>query len=266
MSWHLTPAQAHEYAAHRADEITAMSVEAHLMHCAPCRSLVPTDEQWLADSWAELRDVVDRPRTGPVEALLARTGLAESTAKLLAATPRLYRAWLAATVAVLAAALLAAHTLPKGSLVFVFVAPVVPLLGVALAYGRGVDPAHTLTSVTPLAGQRLLFLRTCAVLVPALTLCTAVALLLPGTTAPWTAALWLLPALTLVAGSLVLGRWMHLSAAAGVMGSLWAAALFTLFLVEHSAPVVLLAPPSQVWWGTALALLLGTLLLRVRTA
>ncbi|WP_017572610.1 hypothetical protein [Nocardiopsis halotolerans] len=266
MSWHLTPAQAHEYAHHRADEVTAMSVEAHITHCAPCRDLLPADEDWLARSWEELRDVVDRPRRGPVEALLASLGMREGTAKLLAATPALYRSWLLATVAVLAAALLAAHHLPRGSLMFVFVAPVVPLAGVALAYGRGVDPAHSLTSVTPLAGQRLLFLRTCAVLVPALTLCMSVSLLLPSAHTPGRAAFWLLPALTLVAGSLVLSRWIHLSAASAALGVLWLVALSVMAVSEHAAPIQLLLPQAQVWWAGALVALLGAILLRVRTA
>lgn len=264
--WHLTPAQAHDYAARRSDEITAMSVEAHLMHCAPCRSLLPADESWLADSWSSLRDVVDRPRRGPVETLLASVGLRAETAKLLAATPRLYQAWLGSTVVVLAAALIAAHVLPRGSLMFVFLAPVVPLVGVALAYGRGVDPAHTLASVTPMAGQRLLFLRTCSVLVPALLLCTGAALMLPYTTTAWDAVFWLLPSLTLVAGSLLLGRWIHLSAASGIVGVLWLAILGLVSLSGQTVPVGVFAPQAQLWWGVALAVLAGLLLLRVRVA
>ncbi|MFL1379027.1 MULTISPECIES: zf-HC2 domain-containing protein [unclassified Nocardiopsis] len=264
--WHLTPAQAHDYAARRSDEITAMSVEAHLMHCAPCRSLLPADESWLADSWASLRDTVDRPRRGPVETVLAAVGLRAETAKLLAATPRLYQAWLGSTVVVLAAALFAAHLLPRGSLMFVFLAPVVPLVGVALAYGRGVDPAHTLASVTPMAGQRLLFLRTCAVLVPALLLCTGAALMLPHTTTAWDAVFWLLPSLTLVAGSLLLGHWIHLSAASGIVGILWLAVLGLVSLSGQTVPVGVFAPQAQACWGVALAALVGVLLLRVRMA
>ncbi|WP_159943791.1 MULTISPECIES: zf-HC2 domain-containing protein [unclassified Nocardiopsis] len=266
MSWHLTPAQAHEYAHHRSDDVTAMSVEAHITRCAPCRDLLPDDEAWLARSWADLRDVVDRPRRGPVEFLLSRLGVGEGTAKLLAATPGLYRAWLLATVVVLAAALLAAHHLPRGSLMFAFTAPVVPLVGVALAYGRGVDPAHALTSVTPLSGQRLLFLRTSAVLVPALTLCTAAALLLPSARTPWSAVFWLLPALTLVAGSLVLSRWLPLGAASTVVGTLWLTALGALTASGGTEPLQLLAPQAQAWWAGALIALVCAIAWRVRTA
>ncbi|MFI6578220.1 zf-HC2 domain-containing protein [Nocardiopsis sp. NPDC050513] len=264
MTWHLTPAQIRAYASHTADDVMAMSVEAHLTHCAPCRGLLPVDEDWIERSWSDLRDVVDRPRAHPVERLLRSVGLGDGTVKLLAATPQLYRAWLMSTVLVLVCALYAAHALPSGSLVFYFTAPIVPLAGVALAYGRGVDPAHTLTSITPMAGQRLLFLRTCAVLVPAVILCTLAALLMPVPTTPWSAVFWLLPALTLVAGSLVLCRWVHLSLASGAVGLLWLLCLAMLSGADHLTPLAMVAPHAQPWWASALAALVGTLLLRSR--
>lgn len=265
-SWHLTRDQLHQYANHTADGVTAMSAEAHLTHCARCRSLLPADEAWLDRSWADLRDVVDQPRRGPVESLLTAIGLRESTAKLLAATPQLYRAWLAATVLVLAMALTVAHELPRGSLLFAFTAPIVPLIGVALAYGRGVDPAHSLASVTPLAGYRLLFMRTAAVLVPALTLCTVAAFLMPSVSTLREAVFWLLPALAMVAGCLTLSQWMSPSTAGGVVGAGWLLALVLLGSADGLDPFVLFVPTAQVVWAAALTLLAGVLLIRLRTA
>ncbi|WP_017544982.1 zf-HC2 domain-containing protein [Nocardiopsis prasina] len=266
MSWHLTHDQLHRYAAHTADDVTAMSAEAHLTHCAHCRSLLPADEDWLDRSWADLRDVVDQPRRGAVERLLSAIGLRENTAKLLAATPQLYRAWLGATVLVLTMALAVAHEVPRGSLLFSITAPVVPLIGVALAYGRGVDPAHSLTSVTPLAGYRLLFLRTAAVLVPALVLCTTAALLMPSVSTLSEAVFWLLPALAMVAGCLALSRWMALSLAGGGVGAAWLLALVLLGATDGLDPLLLFTPTAQASWATALALLAGVVLLRVRAA
>ena len=266
MSWHLTHDQLHRYAAHTADEVTAMSAEAHLTHCARCRDLLPVDRAWLDRSWADLRDVVDQPRRGPIERLLSALGLRETTAKLLAATPQLYRAWLTATVLVLAMALTVAHELPRGSLLFAFTAPTVPLIGVALAYGRGVDPAHSLTSVTPLAGYRLLFLRTAAVLVPALALCTTAAFLMPSVSTLWEATFWLLPALAMVAGCLALSQWMPLSMAGGVVGVAWLLTLFLLGSAEGLDPLLLFTPTAQTGWAAALTLLAGVILVRVRTA
>ncbi|MBR8741754.1 zf-HC2 domain-containing protein [Nocardiopsis sp. MG754419] len=266
MSWHLTHDQLHRYATHTADDVTAMSAEAHLTHCSHCRDRLPTDEAWLERSWADLRDIVDRPRPSPLERLLTALGLREHTATLLAATPTLYRAWLAATVIVLAATLALAHEIPRGTLLFACTAPVVPLVGVALAYGRGVDPAHSLASVTPWAGPRLLLLRTCAVLAPALTLCTIAALLMPAVTTVHETVFWLLPALAMVAGCLALGRWMHLSMAGGVIGGGWLLLLTVCTLLDGTDPLQVFSPLAQAGWATALALLAAVIALRVRTA
>ncbi|GAB3708506.1 zf-HC2 domain-containing protein [Nocardiopsis oceani] len=266
MSWHLTHHQLQRYATRTADDVTAMSVEAHLMHCADCRDRMPADEAWLERSWANLRDLVDQPHRGPLERLLSAVGLRENTAKLLAATPQLYRGWLVATVAVLAMALTIAHELPQGSLLFSFTAPIVPLAGVALAYGRAVDPAYSLTAVTPLAGYRLLLLRTCAVLVPALTLCTVAALMMPSAATLWGAVFWLLPALAMVAGCLALNRWMSLAAAAGTIGGGWVLSLGLLSAADSLDPLLLFVPAAQAIWAAVLALLAVAVLTRVRTA
>ncbi|ASU84474.1 hypothetical protein CDO52_18190 [Nocardiopsis gilva YIM 90087] len=258
MTWHLTSRQLTDYATGRADIAMAMSAEAHLMHCATCRQALPTDEEWLETSWAQLRDIVDRPRRGLLERALEASGLKESTARLLVATPTLYRAWLIAMVVVLGTALIAAHTVPRGSLMFYFLAPVLPLVGVALAYGRGVDPAHEFTSVTPMAGQRLLFLRAMAVLVPALTLCTGAALLLPGVGGPdWAPVAWLLPALTLVAASLMLSRWVNLTLASALLAGGWLAALALTATAKHLKPEQLFAAHAQVLWAAAFVLIVG---------
>ncbi len=266
MSWHLTHDQLHRYATHTADDVTAMSAEAHLTNCTRCRELLPTDQAWLDRSWAGLRDIVDQPRRSPIERLLSAVGLRESTAKLLAATPQLYRAWLAATVLVLAMALTVAYELPRGSLLFAFTVPVVPLIGVALAYGRGVDPAHSLTSVTPLTGYRLLFLRTAAVLVPALVLCTTAAFLMPSVSTLWDAVFWILPALAMVAGCLTLSRWMPMSLAGGILGTAWLLTLFLLGVTDGLDPLLLFDPAAQAGWALALTVLAGVILIRVKTA
>lgn len=131
-----------------------MAVEAHLARCSDCRNAVPADEAWLDRSWDALLEVVDSPRRSPLEWLFARLGLPEHRARLLAATPALRRAWLTATVAVLAFAVLAAHLAESGwpLLTFLLVAPVLPVLAVATAYGPRVDPMHEITATTPTAG------------------------------------------------------------------------------------------------------------------
>ncbi|MFC3997777.1 zf-HC2 domain-containing protein [Nocardiopsis sediminis] len=253
MTWHLTSRQLTDYSTGRADDAIAMSVEAHLMHCATCRANLPGDDDWLQSSWADLRDVVDRPRRGLLERLLTALGINEGTARLLVATPTLYRAWLVAMVAVLGCALVTAYTMNGGSLLFYFLAPVLPLGGVALAYGRTVDPAHEFTGVTPMAGQRLLFVRALAVLVPALALCTVAALLLPGRGPEWGPVAWLLPALTLVAGSLALTRWLNLGVSSAMIAGGWLVALAVSTVERRAVPAHFFAPEAQGAWAVALA-------------
>ncbi|MFC4564773.1 zf-HC2 domain-containing protein [Nocardiopsis mangrovi] len=253
MTWHLTSRQLTDYSTGNADDAIAMSAEAHLMHCAICRAALPGDDDWLESSWADLRDIVDRPRRGLLERLLTAVGINEATARLLVATPALYRAWLVAMVAVLGCAVATAYTVHGGSLLFYFLAPVLPLGGVALAYGRTVDPAHEFTGVTPMAGQRLLFVRALAVLVPALVLCTVAALLLPGKgPAEWGPVAWLLPALTLVAGSLALSRWLNLGVSSAMIGGGWLAALAISTAERQAAPAHFFAPEAQAAWAVAL--------------
>lgn len=265
MTWHLPARQLADYATGQLDHAAAMSVEAHLLNCRACRDRMPADEGWLAAQWADLRDTVDQPRPGLVERVLTAAGVNEATAHLLVATPMLYRAWLLGMVAVLGCALGAAYVLRDGSLLFLGLAPVLPLVGVALAYGRSVDPVYEVTSVTPMAGHRLLLLRAVAVLVPAIALCSAAAIGLPGGPG-WSAAGWLLPALALATGSLTLMRWWPPLVSTGLLGGCW---LALLGLVAASGPrgaaYELFTPAAQGAYAALLVLFMaGYFLLRPR--
>ncbi|TDQ49585.1 anti-sigma factor family protein [Actinorugispora endophytica] len=264
-AWHLTRQQLDDYADGRLDHAMAMSAEAHILDCPRCRAGVPADPAWIRAGWAELRDVVDRPRASLLERLLTRIGVHEAAARLLVATPMLYRAWLLAMVVVLGMALATAYNVNGGTLMFFSLAPVLPLVGVALAYGRWVDPAHEFTSVTPMAGQRLLFLRSLAVLVPAFALCLVTALLLPGHGPGWAPVAWLLPALSLVTGSLLLSRWVPLIMATGLTGTVWTGALVSTVLHHESrfAAAYLFTPPAQALYAVLLAAL-GTACIAAR--
>lgn len=104
------------------------------------------------------------------------------------------------------------------------VAPVVPVLGVALSYGPHADPLHEITAATPSGGLRLLLTRTAAVLAVSLPLLTLAALLLPASGAPGAAA-WLLPGLALTLASLALAGYVGCRAATAVTGVGWLAAV-----------------------------------------
>ncbi|MGW3667684.1 zf-HC2 domain-containing protein [Streptomyces sp. NPDC005141] len=108
-------------------------------------------------------------------------------------------------------------------------APVVPVAGVALSYGRHADPLHEIAASAPSGGLRLLLTRTAAVLAVSLPLLTVAGLLLPSSgphlpTGPATAG-WLLPGLALTLASLVLCGYVGCRTATAVVGGGWVLAV-----------------------------------------
>jgi hypothetical protein len=220
--WHVSGDLVERYVSGRIQPAGAMSVEAHLDHCGRCRAMLPTDEAWLAASWDQIVQLVVQPRLTVLERLLRRCGLPEHLARLLAATPTLSRAWLTAVVAVLAFAVVAAHAAHQATsalLPFLLVAPVLPLVGIAVAYGPRIDPAYELLTAAPAAGPRLLLLRAGAVLVSALAPAALATSLLPGSVL--LGAAWLLPALAQTAACLALSTRMPVQLAAGGLSAGW---------------------------------------------
>ena len=113
-AWHADGALLAAYHDQRLDAAARWSVEAHLTSCAACRlqagALV--DPARLRRLRAALIDTVDLPRAGAAERLLVRLGVADHTARLLAATPALRGSWLLAVASVLAFAVLAGWAHP----------------------------------------------------------------------------------------------------------------------------------------------------------
>lgn len=210
MGWHVPPELLVAYEQGRLDPVRVMAVEAHVTRCTRCRESIPIDEDWLARGWASVLDTVDAPRLGVVERLLCRLGLPEHRARLLAATPALRASWLGATAAVLSFAVLAAYASGGVSsglgshavLGFLAVAPVLPVLAVATAYGPRLDRLHEISDTTPLAGPALVLWRASAVLVVSIGMGALASVFLPAH--GWLAVAWLLPALALCLASLAL--------------------------------------------------------------
>ncbi|GAA4587193.1 hypothetical protein GCM10023194_35410 [Planotetraspora phitsanulokensis] len=257
--WHLPGELIQRYATGRLEPVQVMSVETHLSRCAACREAVPYDEEWLATSWERIEDLVDRPSPRPAARLLHRAGVPDHLATFLAATPTPARGWLAAVGAVLTFAVTAAHLAGQDPfwavhavVPFLTIAPVLPLAGIALAYGPHVDPVHELQAATPMAGPRLLLLRALAVLVPAVVLTSIAAPFLPGPGR--LAAAWLLPALALTAGTLALSTRVSPRLAAGGLVTAWLAALaLEGGLAGHV--FVFFSPAAQALYGTAAPIL-----------
>ncbi|WP_043624019.1 zf-HC2 domain-containing protein [Nonomuraea candida] len=259
--WHVRDDLRERYLAGTLPAAAAMSVEAHLERCAACRAAVPYEPEWLEASWRRLESRLAGPRPSLAERVLRHGGMPEHLARLVAVTPTLSRAWLVAVVAALAVAVLVARQGPELLPVFLIVAPVLPLSGIALAYGPRVDPAHELMAATPLAGPRLLLTRAVAVLAVATALAALAAPLLPAP--PGLSAAWLLPSLAAAAGCLALSNRLPVPIAALAVGGSWLAIVGAGGLAG-SWPVVF-GLPAQLGYA-ATALLLTLHVLRIRKA
>jgi hypothetical protein len=108
---------------------------------------------------------------------------------------------------------------------FLVLAALLPVLGVAFAYGPGVDPTYEIGITAPMSSAGLLMIRATAVLVASVLIAGLGALALPWR--GWEALAWLLPSLGLtlatlalsttvrhrVAAALVVGAWVGVAAA-----------------------------------------------------
>jgi hypothetical protein len=198
-TWHVGPDVLQAYVAGSLDAVHGASVEQHLTRCADCRLDVRplVDTHALDRAWSGVRDTIQSPPQPLAIRLARRLGLPEPTSVVLAATVSLRTSWLAGALVALTFAVLAVELAGEGLIApFLLVAPMVPVLGVAAAYGSAQDPLESLVVTAPYGRSRLILVRTVAVLVSVLPVTAAFGFLLPGPT--WLAAAWLGPALTLV--------------------------------------------------------------------
>jgi hypothetical protein len=260
--WHIPDDLRERYLGGTLDTALAMSVDAHLGRCAQCRAAVPYEPDWLEASWHRLESELITPRPALRERLLRHGGVPDHLARLLSATSTLSRAWVAAVLAALAFGVMAARQDVTLLPAFLAGAPVLPLAGIALAYGPRVDPAHELMAATPLAGPRLLLTRATAVLAVATVLAALASPLLPAP--PGLSAAWLLPSLAASTGCLALANRLPVPTAALAMGGLWLAIVGAGGLIAGSWLAVF-GPVAQLGYGLA-ALLMSFRVYRVSIA
>src|SRR4051812_19439164 len=221
--WHLDASDVTTYRDARVSDAYAASIETHLLTCSGCRELIAdsvdlVDVDRLERVWQDVVDTAEAPTAPVVERLLRLLPIRPDTARLLAATPSLRLSWITGVALVLAMASAAAHTGRYGLALFLALAPVLPVAGVALSFGPAVDPTYEVTVASPYSSTRLLLLRSLAVVLTTLTLTAAGAALLPDQQA---AAAWLLPALGLTAGTLALSTRVDPLRAGVAMSALW---------------------------------------------
>jgi hypothetical protein len=266
MTWHVDAELLRAYERGSLTPSRVMAVDAHVQACAACRAAVPADAAWLDRTWLAVAGTVAAEHPAGAERLLRRVGLPEHRARLLAATPALRWSYLAATAAVLAFAVAAAHTGQTGArttlLLFLVFAPVLPVLAVATAYGPPADSMHEITSATPAGGPSLVLWRATAVVGPSLGMEVIAAVASPGT--GWWAAAWLLPAFLLCTGTLALATVLPLPTAAGLLGGIWLLVALAAGSSEPLVQAVLFGPAAQFGYLAAVAVAVAVLALRRR--
>ncbi|SDQ06861.1 hypothetical protein [Quadrisphaera sp. DSM 44207] len=253
-AWHAGPALLAAYAAGRAGEVDAWSLEAHLTSCALCRAELAAALH--AAPAGRARALVEHGRQRLLADLTpprgARPGLFRTVPSARPA-PGLPRrpwtrrlrgraAWLVRPAALVAVAValvvavgvatavrLAAPAGPPGAALLWLLAPALPLAGVALCSAGEDDPWREVVLSTPSAGLRLVLWRTAAVLavtVP-LALLAGAALGGAGATADGRSepVVWLLPCLALTATTLAAGTLVALERAAAGVAALWGLAV-----------------------------------------
>jgi hypothetical protein len=154
-------------------------------------------------NWRAITIELDAPRPSRLERLLASVRMPTPVVRMVAATPALRRSWYVSIVAVVLIGLGVADPTDQSSLLTLLVAaPLLPVLGVAMAYGSAADPSHEIQLATPTHGLRLVSIR--AVTVVAVSAAVVVLLSLLNEAARPMAAAWLLPSLAVTAASLAM--------------------------------------------------------------
>jgi anti-sigma factor RsiW len=150
-TWHVDDSSLGAWVEGTSGPITSASIEQHLVQCEQCRAavadLVRIDE--VPGAWDNVLAEV-AGGAGLVERVLVRLGLRSGDAVVVGAAPVLRIAWAAGLAAVLGfilVASMAGHD--RGLALFLALAPLMPVAGVAAAYGPSADPSYELALAAP---------------------------------------------------------------------------------------------------------------------
>lgn len=198
------------------DDVTASSVEAHLIACADCRGRLSSfaDPVLTGASWDAVADVIDRPRRTHLE----RLGVRGPLPRLLGATRGLQLSGLAAVAALGATAAAVSRTADAQG-PFLVAAPLAPLAMVFVAFAPAADPAGEAGVATPVHGVGLIVRRAIALLLTTCLVLGVAALTVPHV--GWMAVAWVLPALALASAALAAATWVRIDGAVVTLGVLW---------------------------------------------
>lgn len=220
------------------DQVWAL--EAHLETCAFCREALA--------SASEVSSLVESVWAGLEPSLTYQATPARRFARWLStwATPVMLP-WLVMIGLVTVVAVVFDHFVGRptdGVTAVQLFAPVLPVLGVAASWARGIDPAYELVAATPRAGLYLIFRRTTAVLAVVLPV-----LLVAGWLTGTGFALWLLPSLAFTSGTLALGGLIGISRAAYTLVAVWGALLVLPTVAQQGHTFALSSAAMPIWAG-----------------
>jgi hypothetical protein len=257
VTWHADRALLARYAGGSIDEARALSIEAHLLRCPECRSRLAGEAPRLTLNvvWEGILSSVEAPAPPLAERALLRAGVPDHVARLLGATRSLRLSWLIAVAIALGFAGAAARLGGEIAL-FLIVAPLIPVAGVAAAYGPGVDPTYEVGLAAPMRSFKLLLIRAAAVLVTSTALAGLASLALPRL--DWSAAAWLLPSLALTAAGLALSSFTSPGRAFGLVAFVWIASVAAVDL-SANASLAAFGPGGQLTF-VAVTVLAGVVL------
>jgi hypothetical protein len=254
MKEHVSARLLDRYAAGEADASAQdawWAVEVHLETCAACRARLgeavarcsPATGALLERVRTQLGEAVARTPRTPARHRW-RSWRVSRWARWWAAPALLPRLGMTVLVVLLAVGLDLADQAAAGrfpSLVLLL-APVAPLVGVAAAWSRGLDPAHELVVASARAGLDLVLRRTVAVLAVVIPVLAGAGLLVGASPARW-----LLPCLAFTTGALALGELVGLHRAAMGLALAWVAVVVGPSLLLERLPVLLAAPSLPAW-------------------
>jgi hypothetical protein len=262
--WHVDDDALRDWVDGDAGPLLSASVEQHVQGCTRCQrtvtGLLPDD---LRTPFDAVLAAVEVPPSPPVERLLTRLGLSHSDARVVASTPTLRTPWISGMVGVLAFVTLTTVLADVGGVgLFLLVAPLVPVAGVAASYGPSADPSYEAVLVSPYGMLRLVLLRAAVVITTSVPLVIGAGLLLPAS--PVVAVAWLLPAAGFIAVVLTASSWVDPSHAAGAVAASWVLAIS--LAARSGDPMAVLAPTAMSAYLGVLAVAVLILLRTVRSA
>ncbi len=219
-------------------------------------SMPTIDPTRVERNWRAITVELDAPVATRLERVVRRLGFPARVTRVALATPGLRRAWFVAVGVVMLLAVLGGDAADSDSLLgFLAIAPLVPVLGVSLAYGIETDPSHEISVATPMRGLALVLTRTAVVLIVSALLLTLSALLNPA--AGFLAIAWLLPSIALTFTSLAVSTWLSPRRSALSVTGAWTVVL----LVVRAASTDRLAPFAAV--GQTVAVTVAVIALAV---